>query len=101
MKKGGGKLQSSGFSKGQAAIKFGDSFMFDLGIATQSLCLMAYSLGLGTVIVGRLDHEKAKKVLGVGEGYEVVALIPLGYPGKDSAAPKRREIKEFVHYEKF
>jgi nitroreductase len=96
-----GKLQSSGFYKGQATTKLGDWYMFDLGIATQSLCLAAYNLGLGTVIVGSLDHDKAKDVLGVGEGYELVALIPVGYPAKDSAAPKRREISEFTHYDKF
>jgi nitroreductase len=96
-----GKLQSSGFYKGEATTKFGDWFMFDLGIATQSLCLMAHHLGLGTVIVGYLDHDRAKKALGLGDGYEVVALIPLGYPAKEGTAPKRRDIKDFVHYEKF
>jgi len=96
-----GKLQSAGYYKGQATTKLGDWFMFDLGIATQSLCLTAHSLGLGTVIVGSIEHDKAKAVLGVGEGYEVVALIPVGYPAKDSPAPKRREISEFTHHEKF
>jgi len=96
-----GKLQSSGFYKGQATTKLGDWFMFDLGIATQSLCLAACNLGLGTVIVGSIDHDKAKDVLGVGEGYELVALIPVGYPAKESAAPNRREISEFTHSDKF
>jgi len=96
-----GKVQSSGFYKGQASTKFGDWLMFDLGLATQSLCLTAHSLGLGTVIVGSLDHDKAKEVLGVEDGYELVALIPAGYPAKDSSAPKRREISEFTHYGKF
>ena len=96
-----GKTLSSGYYKGEASTKFGDWIMFDLGIATQSICLAAHSLGLGTVIVGSLDHEKAKEVLGVGEGYEVVALIPVGYPAKDSPAPRRREISEFTHSEKF
>jgi len=96
-----GKLKSSGFYKGQATTKLGDWFMFDLGIATQSLCLAACNLGLGTVIVGSIDHDKAKDVLGVGEGYELVALIPVGYPAKESAAPKRREISEFTHSDKF
>ena len=96
-----GKLKTSGYYKGEAATKLGDWFMFDLGIATQSLCLTAHSLGLGTVVVGMIDHDKANKVLGVREGYEVVALIPIGYPAKDSPAPKRREIKEFTHLEKF
>jgi nitroreductase len=75
--------------------------MFDLGLATQSLCLMAHSLGLGTVVVGMMDHDKTKKVLGVGEEYEVVTLIPIGYPAKDSPAPRRRETSEFLHKEKF
>jgi nitroreductase len=96
-----GKLQSSGYYKGEVTTKFGDWFMFDLGIATQSLCLTAHNLGLGTVVVGLFDHDKAKTVLSVGEGYELVALIPVGYPAKDSPTPKRREIGEFTHYDKF
>jgi nitroreductase len=96
-----GKVRSSGFYKGQAATKHGDWMLFDLGLATQSLCLTAHSLGLGTVIVGMLDHDKAKKVLGLGDEYELAALIPVGYPAKESSAPKRREIGEFTHYDKF
>jgi nitroreductase len=96
-----GKVRSSGYYKGEASTRLGDWFMFDLGIATQSVCLAAHNLGLGTVIVGSIDHDKAKEVLGVGEGYELVALIPVGYPARDSTAPKRREIGEFTHYEKF
>lgn len=96
-----GKLKSSGYYKGEAATKLGDWFMFDLGIATQSICLTAWDLGLGTVVVGMLDHDKVRGVLGVGGGYEVVALIPVGYPAKEPPAPKRREISEFTHYEKF
>ena len=96
-----GKLKSSGYYKGQSTTKFGDWFMFDLGIATQSLCLTAHSLGLGTVITGLFDHNKVKEILGVPDDYEVVSIVPLGYPAKDSAAPKRREISEFTHYDKF
>jgi nitroreductase len=96
-----GKLQSSGYYKGEVKTKFGDWFMFDLGIATQSLCLTAHNLGLGTVVVGLFDHDKAARTLGVKEGYELVALIPMGYPAKPGAAPGRREIREFTHDEKF
>ncbi len=96
-----GKLQISGFFKGHPLTKFADWFMFDLGLATQSLCLAAHNEGLGTVIAGAFDHEKAKEVLQVPEGYEVVVLIPMGYPDRSSGAPTRREIGEFVHYGKF
>ncbi len=96
-----GKLQSAGFYKGQVTTKFGDWFMFDLGLATQTLCLAAENEGLGTVITGLFDHERAKEVLEVPEGYELVSLIPLGYPAKGSGVPKRREVAEFLHHEKF
>jgi len=96
-----GKKGISGFYKGQVTTKFGDWFMFDLGLATQSLCLAAWNLGLGTVVVGLFDHHRAAAVLGVPEGYELVAMLPLGYPAKQPAAPKRREISEFTHREKF
>ena len=95
------KLKSAGYYKGQVATQLGDWFMFDLGIATQSLCLAAYAQGLGTVVVGLFDQKKAAEILGVAEGYELVALIPMGYPAKDASAPKRRELKEFVHYDSF
>lgn len=96
-----GKLNSSGYYKGEVTTKFGDWFMFDLGLATQSFCLTAHDLGLGTVITGLFDHDKAKAVLDVPEGYELVSLIPVGYPAKDTSAPKRRDISEFTHYDTF
>ncbi|MEJ5300084.1 MAG: nitroreductase family protein [Thermodesulforhabdaceae bacterium] len=96
-----GKLQAAGYYKGQVTTKFGDWFMFDLGIAAQNLCLRAHDLGLGGVIVGLFDHNKANEILGVPDGYEVVAMIPVGYPAKVPSAPKRKEISEFTHYEKF
>jgi nitroreductase len=95
------KLKSSGYYNGQVSTKFGDWFLFDLGIASQNICLAAHSLGLGTVMVGLFDQDKAGRILDVPQGYEVVLLIPLGYPAKISSAPPRKEISEFRHNEKF
>ena len=47
------------------------------------------------------DIKAGLQTLGVKEGYELVSLIPMGYPAKAGAAPRRREIAEFTHYEKF
>ena len=75
--------------------------MYDLGLAMQNLALAAQSMGLGTVHLGAFNPEAAEKVLGVPEGYTVVAMTPVGVPAADSRAPKRRAIEEFVHYDKF
>jgi nitroreductase len=95
------KTKSSGYYDGQVTTKFGDWFMFDLGLATQNICLTAHDLGLGTVIVGLFDHDKAAALLNVPDGYECVAMIPVGFPAKTGVAPKRREISEFTHYDSF
>ncbi len=96
-----GKLNSSGFYKNTVTTKFGDWFMYDLGIATQTLCLAAHKAGLGTVVVGLFDHDRAGHVINVPEGIELVTLIPMGYPAKTGSAPKRREVNDFVKNESF
>jgi nitroreductase len=96
-----GKKGVSGFKKGEAATVKGDWLMFDTGIAMQSLCLTAHGLGLGTVVVGLFDHQKAEEILGVPQDREVVALTPLGYPAAEGVTPKRKELSEFVFYEKY
>ena len=96
-----GKKGISGFYKSQAATVKGDWLMFDTGIAMQNLCLTAYSLGLGTVVVGLFDHKKVEEILGVPQDVEVVAMTPLGYPATEGVTPKRKEPSEFIFYEKY
>ena len=96
-----GKLGTSGFYSGKALTKFGDWYLYDLGLTTENICMAAHEEGLGTVIVGAFDHDKTKEILGVPETHEVVALLPLGYPDHEPPAPKRKAMEEFVHWEKF
>lgn len=96
-----GRLRRSGYYKDQAVTKFGDWMLFDLGIACQNLCLTAHALGLGTVIVGLFDHDRARGILKVPADCELVALVPLGYPANVGSAPRRREVAEFAHSETF
>lgn len=96
-----GRLGRSGFYHGAACTKFGDWFMFDLGIFTQNVALAAHGQGLGTVMLGVFDQDAAKQVLGLPEGYEVAVLMPVGHPLQVPAAPPRRELAGFVHYDTF
>ncbi len=96
-----GKTRTSGFFGDEPGSVLGDWMMYDLGIATQNLCNEAHSLGLGTVVIGWFDHTKAKQIINLPEGYELVTLIPLGFPDHKGSSPKRKEISEFVHKNTF
>jgi len=91
----------SGYYKGEPKTAKGDWLMFDTGLAMENLCLAAHALGLGTVIVGNFDHQRVAEILGVPQSVEVVAMTPLGYPASEAATPRRKEISEFVFYEKY
>lgn len=98
-----GKLEMSGYYGGVPPTKFGDWFMFDLGIVTENICLTAHNLGLGTVVVGLFDQAKAARILSVPASYELVALIPVGVPIPNAPVRNtpRRDVKEFTHYNGF
>ena len=95
------RLGKAGYYSEEAMTKFGDWFMFDIGLATQNLVLTAHLLGLGSVIVGGMDQDKARGILSVPEGVELVCLLPIGYPDHEPSPPPRREAEDFTHYELF
>jgi nitroreductase len=97
-----GQLKKSGCYDDQYPTKFGsDWFMYDLGLATQNLCLAAHASGLGTVIVGLFDHDRVGEVINLPANHEVLVLIPIGYPNQKPQPRKRRERDEFVHFDTF
>lgn len=72
--------------------------MFDSGIATQSFCLAASEKGLGSVILGIFDSNKAASLLELSDDRELVTLIPVGYPAEEPVAPKRKPVDELLSY---
>ena len=70
--------------------------MFDAGIASQSFCLAAYEHGIGSVILGLFDAEPISALLNISEDRELVALIPIGYPDEEPAAPKRKSVDDLL-----
>ena len=69
---------------------------FDAGIATQTFCLAAHEQGLGTVIMGIFDADKVAKLISLPEGQSVSALIAIGHPAEEPAAPKRKTSAELL-----
>lgn len=79
----------------------GDWFMFDTALAVENMCLAIHALGLGTVILGLFEADKAEKALGVPEGYRVVVLMPVGVPAREGKAPPRKELADLVVRDRF
>jgi nitroreductase len=79
------------------------SVLLDIAIAFTHLILAARAEGLGTCWIGAFDNDEIKKLLKVPEGYEVVALSPLGYPSEDvfTEPRKRKNLDEIVSMNKF
>ena len=73
--------------------------MFDAGIASQTFCLAAHEAGLGSVIMGIFDREKAEMLLELSSDRELVALIPVGYPAEEPAAPRRKDVSELITFQ--
>lgn len=69
----------------------------DLGIAVEHLCLAAAERGLGTCWVCNYDVDAVSRLFPV-EGYEAVAVIPLGHIAPDCphGEKKRKAMSEIV-----
>lgn len=95
------RINVSGYRRGEQRTRFTEWMMFDLGVAAQNLCLRAHELGLGTVIVGSINHAELDRILNVPEGHASVAAIPVGYPAETAKTSGRRGQDEFTHSERF
>jgi len=95
------ELGKSGCYRGEPVTDKGDWYMFDVALAMQNLVLAAHSLGLGTVVVGAFDAKKAAAILGVPQGFCVVAITPLGYPDQEPRLVSRKELADIVFYDKY
>lgn len=74
----------------------------DAAIAATHIMMEAQQLGVGTTWVGHFDEGLFKELIPELQGYELIALFPLGYPS-DEAKPaglhyKCREKEELVKY---
>lgn len=90
----------SGFEKdGSYSTHLKEGFQyFDNGLQVENLCLKAYELGLGTLIMGLYDVEKIRNILEIPEEQEIVAVIGVGYTESTPEMPKRKEINEILWF---
>lgn len=70
----------------------------DTAAAVQNILLCAKSMGLGTCWCGAFDEEKLSEVLQLHKDMRPVAIIPVGYPVNEPAAPRRRPLEDIVTF---
>jgi nitroreductase len=65
-------------------------------IAIDHVTLRAVDLGLGACWVMMFDQEKVKQLLGLGENYNIVALLPVGYPDQNPQPRPRLDLDQIL-----
>ena len=71
---------------------------FDAGIAAQTFCLAAHEFGVGTCILGVFDDVKVAEAVNLPSTQAVSAMISMGYPAENPAAPARKSAGELTRY---
>jgi len=72
--------------------------------AVQNFVLAARALGLGTVLttVYRIYEDEVRRIVGVPDRYQVVALLPLGRPqGRFGVAPRARSAAAITSWDRY
>jgi len=71
--------------------------------AVQNLMLAARGLGIGTTLttVYRIYQDEVRKICGISERYEIVALVPMGRPVRPFRVGRRRPAEQVTHWDRF
>lgn len=67
---------------------------FDNGLQVENLCLQAYELGLGTLIMGLYDEPALRDLFQIPADQDIVAVIAVGYYEEEPEMPKRKALED-------
>ncbi|MEC9488147.1 MAG: nitroreductase family protein, partial [Halanaerobium sp.] len=77
------------------------SYPVDLAIAVDHITLAAVEEGLGTCWIGAFNQQEARNILEVPDYYQIVTLLPVGYPADTPGRKSRKPLEEITDYETF
>lgn len=76
-----------------------DWYLHDTCFVSLQLALAAWSFGIGTCWIGRINRDNVKKLLNLKESDYLLTILPLGYPKGDIPEPRpRKSLDEIVKY---
>ena len=108
LRKLGALIRTGGYTAGAAAAiivayeKKNQLAVSDCSRAIQSMILTAWGDGVGSNWAGWVGMENVCREFGLPDSYDVLAVVPLGYPKRNVIGKKRRKpIGEVVSAERF
>lgn len=75
-----------------------DHGIVDATIAATQIVLAATAMGLGSCFVCSFKDDIVRKILDIKDNYEILCLLPLGYPKEINAHNERMDLDEIVFY---
>jgi nitroreductase len=84
---------------GDARLTFAPTLGSSVFPAVQNLLLAAHALGLGSTLTTLpvLGGPELSELLGLPDGVEPLAVVPLGHPATPLGPPRRRPLSEKAH----
>ncbi len=81
----------------------GHVYYMNMANVCQNIHLATAASGLGAewISIARQGEHKLREVVGVPDPLTLMMLVPIGVPAYTPTANYRRELSEFVHYEKY
>ena len=109
VRKLGSLIRTGRYTSGAAAAvivayekEFGQYGMSDASRAIQSMILVAWGDGVGSNWTGFGGMEEVRRKLGIPDAYDVLAVLPFGYPKRKVIGKKKRKpFKDVVSSERF
>ena len=81
-----------------AKVKDIDYHLVDAGIAGEHFVLQAAELGLGTCWIGWFNKKAVRRLLEIPAGWDIPALITLGFPAEEPKPKERRPLDEIITF---
>lgn len=79
----------------------GSNWIEEIGAAIQNILLTAHILDLGTCWIGAFNKSVVREILSIPKGYNIYALILLGYPNETPDVPPRLSLGEICFKDKW
>ncbi len=69
-------------------------YRHDSGMAVQNMMLAAWSKGIASCVLARINRERIRELLKIPDRYEIDLVVTMGYPAEKSVAEDMKEGKD-------